>query len=428
MAISCQSFSDYLSRKTEHLDDLILSDLTPTNTLIGSVQTGKFSAEDGVSHTFDKFNRVFPDMSGQWEDVGISSCIGAPCDPSETKIGFGFTRDSYKLQRKSYATDLFCYDLILSADRAKQQFTQIIGVLRDATKLINDNRIRNEYFRISGLKWACTPTGLVPITFTETGDLITVTPSTMPTADLVPSMLQSRLDYQILAGATGQVDPGSPPVLEVSTDSHTIRNMIAGDGNIITHWRFEDFDVASKEFNMYGWTGRVGNFMLKADLHPIRFQIVGNTLRRVFPYTNIAATEGIRGIPNQDYINAPVQISFIWHRKAMMALMRDTTSINPMMPFAARDFGGKWFFAMDNLTCGTAQDANGLTIPIAVDNARRNKGKFLADFSYATQAQFPEYAESFLHLRANQCIQSASPCGLNLGYATQNYSSANTPC
>lgn len=69
MAVSCTQFTDLLSRRSEHLDDEILKDITPLGTLIGMVESGRFPAEDGVSHTFDKFNRVFPDMSAAWDDV-----------------------------------------------------------------------------------------------------------------------------------------------------------------------------------------------------------------------------------------------------------------------------------------------------------------------------------------------------------------------
>jgi len=109
---------------------------------------------------------------------------------------------------------------------------------------------------------------------------------------------------------------------------------------------------------------------------------------------------------------------------AMKALVRDTTVINPEMPFAARDFGGKWQFAMNNLTCGV--DVNGN--PIAVDNSRGNKGKFLADFSYATQAEYPEFAEAFLTLREPACVVDIPRCAADPVCYVQDYSSANTEC
>lgn len=428
MPISCAAFTNFLARRTEHLDDEILRDIVPIGTMIGSVETGSFPALDGVSHTWDRLNWVAPDMSTSWVDVTATGCVGTPCDPAETKIGLGSTRDSYKLQSKSYASDLICYDLAMTADRAVEVFENYVSNLRDATTIINDNRLRNEYFRIAGNKWATTTTGLVPFTFTEAGDLINVTPSVLPTSALFTNHLRNRVQYQLLSGALGKNVEGMPPVIEVSTDMQTIWDLIQGNQTLTNQWRFEAFEAGSKEYSQYGWAGRVGNFMLKADLMPIRFQILGNQLIRVFPYVNIAATLGIKRSVNQAYIDAPVQASFIWHRRAMKVRMRDNTSINPMMPFAARDFGGKWQFVMDNLTCGTSLSSDGLTVPIAVDNSRRNKGKFIADFAYATQAQYPEFAEIILHLRAQPCVVGALPCGYAPTYVTQNYSSSNTLC
>lgn len=343
--ISCTQFTDLLSRRSEHLDDEILRDITPVGSIIGHVETGRFPAEEGVSHTFDKFNRVFPDLSREWSDVPIGSCIGTPCDFTEDKIGLGYTRDMYKLQQKHYATDLFCFDAILSADRAKEQYAHIVENLRDATNFIISDRLRCEMFRIATFKWSCL-TGATPLsafTFTETGNLINVIPSVMPTSQLVVNMLRRRVQNQILQGATGKVPTGMPPEIEVLADMEYIWDLVEGDAALSDHWRFQSFDAGAKEYYQYGWSARVGNFMLHADLNPLRFQIMpdGVTLNRVLPYTNVAATQGIKGIVNPAYLTAPVTAVFIWHRRAMRSMVRDSTSIHPMMPFAARDFGGK---------------------------------------------------------------------------------------
>lgn len=432
--ISCAQFTDFLSRRSEHLDDEILRDVTPASSLIGYVETGQFKAEDGVSHTFDKFNRVFPDLSEAWDDVTAGSCVGMPCDPEPVLIGMGYTRDSYKLQRKTYESDLFCFDQIMSADRAKQQFAHLIENFRDATDIINSNRIRNEMFRIAGTHYLCTMTGLVPFTFNENGtDMINVDvfPGA-PDSQLVMAMLQQQVEQQILVGALGKTVKDVPPKIEVLTDMGTIYNMMQGDSTVSDHWRFREFDPASKEFYQYGWAGQAGNFMLHADVTPMRWQILASgRLQRVFPYLNIAATQGIKGVVNPQYLSAPVQASFIWHRRAMINRMRDSTSINPMMPFAGRNYGGKWQFLMDNITCGWAVAKNeagqDVRIRKAVDNSLRNKGKFHADFSYATEAQFPEYCVVFLHLREPACIVGRPLCNTPT-YVEQDYDSSNHPC
>src|SRR3990167_2301069 len=146
--MDCTKFGDFLIRKSEHLDDKITRSMHPIDTWVGHVETGRFPAQAGVEHTFDRLENVFPDLRGAWEAVTGGACIGTPCDPTTTKIGFGFTRDSYSLYRKSYATDLFCWDNIISADRAKEQYAHIIRTLRRASSIISSHRMRNEAARI----------------------------------------------------------------------------------------------------------------------------------------------------------------------------------------------------------------------------------------------------------------------------------------
>jgi len=432
MALSCRQFTDFLSRRTEHLDDYIIRSLHPVDTWVGHVGIGRFKAEDGVEHTFDRFENVFPDLRGAWEDVTAGSCVGQPCDPSVTKIGLGFTRDSYKLQRKSYETDLFCFDQILSADRAKQQFAHVIRTLRRASSLITSHRFRTEGLRIAKYKWACANNGLQAITATWDPTMTFLSVSALPTSKIGARHLQRRVQPQIREGALGEdINRGTQPMLEFVTDMDEVWNMVEGNPELTDHWRFRDFADAEK-YHKYGWVGQLGNYGLRADWTALRFNVLGpdpavpgNTLLQlVFPYTNVSATEGLKESVNSDFDNARVQLNFIWHRKAMTSLVRDTTAINPEMPFAMRDFAGKWQFVMDNITCG--QDVNGN--PIAVDNTRRNKGKFIADWAYATQAEYPELAEAFFALREPACIVDIPPCANDPGYPLQNYASANALC
>lgn len=433
--MDCRQFTDFLSRKTEHLDDMIIRSLHPTDTWIGHVNIGRFKAEDGVEHTFDRFENVFPELAGCWEDVTAGSCIGQPCDPVETKIGLGFTRDSYKLQRRSYGTDLFCFDQILSADRAKEQFAHIIRTLRRASSLITSHRLRTEAFRIAGKKWVLRDNKLVPLTATWNADCTRLTVNALPQSKITPRHLQRRVIPQRLLGALSDTPVPTQaetrrgavqPWLEFCTDPETLWEMCEGNGELSDKWRFAEFED-TKKFYQYGWDGHIGNYAVRTDTSVLRFKRIQNTnvLQVVFPYSNVSATEGIKEELNDDYENAEFQLSCIHHRMSMTSMVQDTTQINPEMPFAARDFAGKWQFAMDNLTCGV--DVNGN--PIAVDNARRNKGKFLADWRFATKAEYPEFEEWFLHLRQPACVVDSPICAtISNDYPTQDYDSANDPC
>jgi hypothetical protein len=107
----------------------------------------------------------------------------------------------------------------------------------------------------------------------------------------------------------------------------------------------------------------------------------------------------------------------------MRYLVQDTTQINPMMPFASRDFGGKWQFVMDGLVC---KQPDGTLTP--VDNRRRNKGQFIADWQSAIKKEHNEWCEAILHLREPACVYEISPCAESPVYVEQDYSSDNAPC
>lgn len=441
MAISCTAFADYIARKVEHIDDNIIMSMHPLDSQwVGHVSTGRFPAEQGVEHTFDRFENVFPKL-GAWNDVQAASCVGSPCDPTSHKIGLGFTRDSYKLQQTSYETDLFCWDLILSADRATQQFAHFVRVLRRISTIVWSYRFRTEALRIAKYRWVTANNTLVQANAAWNDDMteLTLTPvvagtDVMPTSILGARHLQRRVDPQIRAGAEGgSIVKNAQPMLELVTHMESVWNLVEGDPILADHWRFNQFSDAAKYYR-YGWTGQVGNFGLRADAYSLRFNVKSHVengavvLQVVYPYTNIAATEGIKEDVNSDYDNAPIQIDFIWHRKAMTSLVRDAKAINPEMPFAARDFAGKWQFVMDNLTCGTGTDANGVEFPIPVNNERRNKGKFITDFGGAIRAEYPELAEAFISLREPACIVDIPTCAEDPGYPEQSYESANDAC
>ena len=450
MAISCQAFASYIASKVEHLDEAIILSMHPLDSQwIGHVSTGRFKAEDGVEHTFDRFENVFPQL-GPWKDVQAASCVGTPCDKEQTKIGLGFTRDSYKLQETDYATDLFCWDQILSKDRATEQFAHFVRVLRRVSTIVWSYRFRTEALRIAKFKWVCNNNGLTAITATWNAAMtrLTLTPvvagtSAMPSSRLQATHLQRRVDPQIRAGAEGpKIDKNSAPRLELVTGMDTVWKLVEGDPTLSDHWRFNLFEDAQKYYK-YGWTGTVGNFGLRSDAFSLRFNVISNNLvtgvvvlEVVFPYNNIAATEGIKEDVNADYDNTCVQLDFIHHRQAMTSLVRDARAINPEMPFAARDFAGKWQFVMNNLTCGSIRTAiydgsNQITgytnVPIAVNNELMNKGKFVTSFGGAIRSDFPELEEAFISLRGPACIVDIPEC-FTCGYPEQHYESANAPC
>lgn len=420
--ISAQQFTDILIRRAPHFDEEILKDVTPYDSWIGHVETGKFPAGSGVTHTQDRIHQVYPDLTGAWEDFPDSGCLGSPCDPAEKQIGFGYSRDTYSLQRTSYATGLFCYDQQLTADKAKEQMESLIENLREATGTIVSDRIKMEAFRLAGRKWLA-KSGCPEFTYSWNADYTIMTPSALPTSKLTARMLQRRVQPQILAGAFHRNVVGAPQMLELVTDMDTAWTLKVSEDDLDDRWQFTEFGQLA-EYYKYGWTGKVGNYGVRVDLFPIRFQkLADGTLQRVFPYKNVAATGGIKQEVNEQYDKCIYQLSFIWHRRGMTFLTFDPTSIHPSMPFVVRDMGGKWQFVQDDL----GEDADGR----AIQNKRRNKGQFIADFAMATKPKYTEFVEAILHLREPASVTEVDITDDTLktdNYTTQSYDAFNADC
>lgn len=420
--VKCGAFTDYLIRKIEHLDEEMLKTIVPTDQLMGMVESGPFPAYNGTTHEFDRIERVVPDLTGAWARTTSGSCVGTPCDPDAKKIGFGSTRESYFLEQRSYESDLFCFDEIMTADRAIEQFAGIVMNLKEATVWVVSDWIRLSLLRIAGKKWLASA-ALTDFTYTWDANYENMTVSALPTSKLTPAMLQRRVQPLAYKGAMGMRPKGAEMSLELITDMDTLYAMEQGNTSLQTAWRFKEFDSAAKEFYKYGWAGRIGNYNVHTDLFPMRFVLAsGTTLKRVFPYKTEASTLGIKSVDNDDYILASYQISFIHHPSAMKHLTLNPKSVNPMMPFLNRDLAGKWQFVMDNL----GADANGCVI----DNKRRNKGMFIADFKFSAKPWRTEWEEAILHQREPICVTVNPLCDPSLlSHGSEgNYDSANALC
>lgn len=430
-------FTNFLVDQGPHYDKEIIKSMRATDCAwLGHVPTGTFEPFNGTTLSQDRFEFVNPDISRRWEKVDNSACVGSPCDPPEYEIGFGSSRTTYQLQRQSWRSQLFCFDQMLTYSLAKEMLGWLVSdVLKPATKQIMSNLFRRKALELAGYKWLATK-AMTPFTssWEQTGDqeiylLIKDTAPTNPqpldpTSKLTASMLQRRYHYQWSIGSRGCAD-GQDIMLEVVTDLETLWEINKTTPLITTscgdctdtpqsHWRFTDWADAAKFFK-YGWTGKVGNFAVRADPFSLRFNRVGaGRYQLVPPYINIPATNGIKSIPNPDYANALYQMSFIHNRDAFTALVFRPASVNSGLAFGSRDFGGNWKFAVDNIGC---------------PNPRRNKGYFLADFMLAIKPRHVEWMEAIFHLREPAVVTEVLPTyTLQPPYPAYDYNSANAKC
>ncbi len=436
--ITCADFTQALVNQPPFYDEEIIKDVRPSDaTLEGYYTTGTFDAYTTTSHTFDRVNAVYPNLTKAWTPVDSENCQGSPCDPDANQIGMGNQRFTYSLEKQSWESPIMCFDLQMTKTQAKASIAYYIaGILRPATKWINNFWLMRKAMELSGKKvvvttpvngtlpefnfaWDTNANGEEEFEFLNITDAATGNPID-PTGFLTQNILQREVFPLYQVGATEAGKEGFDK-LELHTDIETLRYLTREEPILQANWRFTEFDGANPQFFKYGFTGMVGDYMARVWLTPLRFNKVSTgRYQTVLPYVNVPATNGLRDIPNPAYQAAWYQFSQINNRRALRYLSFNAQAINPQMPNMVRNYAGMWYFAIDNL----GADCNGR----AIANYRRNKGKWWADFQQAIKPEHPEWLVSFFHLRTSPCVNIIEPCGEDPGYPPQVYNSANELC
>jgi hypothetical protein len=453
--IQACDYPQFFIDQTPKFDEKILEDIKPTDGWLYNVSTGTTPMGTSVEITQDRMRSVHPNTTKQWRRVVANGvgCTGNPCDPPESKIGWGADRLTYYAEEQTWATPLICYNQAMHITHAMQDIDHLISkILKPATTIIS-----SAFLRRRALQWAKYHTtanaSMEDFTFQWTA------PAAFPDEDiyfdcsvdpsnvylLVPQMLQRNFSRAMLEGYAGE-NPFKEtlPFIELVSDLDTVRNLErlgtrqgTGGGSspsVIGNWRFSEWGAAS-EYWRYGFSGQVGNYLVRSDEMGLRFNFVtdlgaGAAPNRyryqvLQPFTNVP-TSGAGGAVgegsevNVDFQNAQFTLTYQMHKKGMELLVPDATPLNPEMPYGHKDFGGTWQFQMDNL----GADASGQVIA----NPWRNKGRFAAWFKYYIRPLHTEFMRVYFHKREQECIPEIDTCSPDPGYPSQNYSSDPPTC
>lgn len=453
--IQACDFIQALVDQTPKFDEMIMEDIRPTDGWLLNISTGTTPMGTPVEITQDRFRHVWPNTTKTWTKRvanGIG-CTGNPCDPPEHQIGWGADRLTYFAEQQAWGTPLLCYDQEMHITHAEEHLAQIINdILRPATTAISSNFLRKRHVFWAKQKNVANA-NMDQFTYTWTlggpngDDEIYFDCSVNPSRvfHLVPQMLQNRFSQLMRRGYAGK-NPfkDTAPYVELVTDMDTCwfldklgGQLGVGGGdtpNTLGNWRFTEWGAANAYWR-YGFSGQVGNFLVRVDEMGLRFNYVTDLgaaaapnryrYQIVLPFKNQITTgaggsAGLGDDANPDFDRAQFAITHISHKKGMELLVPDARPINPEMPYGHRDFGGKWRFAMHDL----GVDANGN----AISNKWENKGQFIAWFVYYVRPLHYEFMEAFFHKREQFCIPEINTCNPDPGYPSQAYSSTLPTC
>jgi hypothetical protein len=449
---NCNTYYDYLFDRSPHFDDDILKDWFPTDDAwIGQVQTLSWDAFTGTQHVYDRIHVGAPDMSQTWaqfdttegnfigyqDGLAAKSCTQATWN--EIAVGWGSERKTYSRYKQSYTTNPLFFDQINTRAKAKEQMSEFIKGVKEMTKMIQSDYLRTASLFFSDALYVCgsgagTP-GQTPVALSTAnfmGQALEVDIggiANLPTSELTVQYLQRFYEPLQYEGyfKSKYVPNGT---FKLITDPLTSQQLVQMNPSLADKWKFETFQKGGELFK-YGMSAGIGNFGIAWDGFPMRFYW-GNSgrLRRVWPYTNVPTTIGVKRKVASEYILAPYQISQIWHPEAMKRLVPSLQSVHPDMPFLTRDLAGKWQFLggnRDKTIVVRSVDTNGNATQTIVDNKRGNIGLLWADFENAIKFERPELIRNILHQREPGCVTDLPACSVAPAYVTQRWS-ANDLC
>ena len=460
--IKACDFTQALVDQTPRFDEMIMEDITPVDGWIGNVSLFDIPMGTPPEITQDRFRTVYPNVTKAWRRVSAANCIGTPCDPPQNKIGWGSDRLTYFEQEQTWTTPLLCFDQLMNVTHAKQQLDNIVSkTLKPATSYVASNFLRRmtlfwgKHRQVANRNFGVPGTdGVFTFQWVNGGangdEEIFFDTSINPNRVflLVPQMLQNEFSPLMRDGYGGE-NPfkDTAPFIELVSDMDTTWTLdklggqqgVGGGNNpnVPNNWRFSEWDSANKYWR-YGFSGQIGNYMVRVDEWGLRFNFVGdlgagahggngNRFRYqvVLPYFNEVTTgaggsAGLGRVPNRDFDKAHFRISFISHKRGLELGIPNMGSINPEMPFKHRNLAGRWEFHMDNL--GADEDG------VVINNEWRNKGKFAAWFKYYVRPMHYEFLEAIFHKGEQMCVPEISTCSADPGYPSQCYESALPEC
>ena len=441
--VSASAFAQLLVDQQPRYSKEIIKAIRPRDSWIGHIATGKFPAHEGTSMFQDRFENVFPDVTAAWDPVPYTNCLGTPCDQTEHTITWGSTRINFALEKQSWATPLICFRQAMHVTHAIEQWNQIISdILAPATSAIMSSFIRKRAMYWADKKWvasaAMTDFNYKWVRTGTASDHETyIYTDQYPTSMLTPEMLQRRVQPLTFRGYHGKhpfSDRENLPLIELVAGMDDcwqldkLVNVAAANSSgptTVANYRFQQWDAASKWWR-YGFSGQLGDFAIRVDPFQLRFMYVGQSgdsaypwkFKLQVPYKNIASSgaggaAGYKSDYDSNYDDAPYAISFIWHKQAMELQSMEDTVLNAEMPFARQNFAGKWLFVMDNLGADSAG--------AVVENKRRDKGQFIADFEQAMRPRYTEFCECIFHQRQCQTVYVVAAYATTHTYPTSYY-------
>lgn len=437
MAISCSTFRAQLAAQTPVYDRIFLQDYKPLNSpVLGRHETAQWPVGTGDTHVFDKIEIGQPNLNSQWQRINATDCASAACSPPIQMVDYGTTRNSYFKEQIQLRSQPFCLTQLMNTTNPQDQVGLIMKGLKKIPELFMTDWLQVHAFDFNTTVQIADndfPT-FTPIRGTNTGGQLTTlnlgNDNNLPQSQLT----WPYLNYlTTILGLNGYHEAGSglaEGMYNLITHSRTWFKLTNGMDSMKDMMALTDPQQASPLFKIgVGIQRPFGNIAPTLNEEQIRFQRVGaGLLERVYPYTNVATTTGIKREVNTAYVNARYALSFLWHPKAIKVWNPSFGKIHPLVPSVNSSFYGQWQFVNPQGAL-ILYNSDGTTC--TVDNGDQRYFYWLVNLEQGFQFMYPELIMPILHLidgSGRGCMINDPVCGDAPQYVEQNYSDNPTQC
>ncbi len=368
MAISCSLLSTTLARQTPLFDKEFLKDFIsdmPGLPFIGRHMTETW--EDGAEvRVFDKVHVGQPDYTAPWQRRSGKDCANTL--PPRQFIAGGTTRDEYWTENKVLTSQLWNLDQLRTIPNLAGQIREMYRNIRRIPMGFTADYLRTRFLAYNDTLYICgsaftemplslgltidPTTGYIPAIAGganvdpngTTINLGTSAVSNLVTSDLSLSYLNY---YQQSLGMKGydQESGLAKGMRSLVTHQRSYQRLVGLNPEVKAQLHLVGVKDVSPLYQIGVGVNAdpFGSFAPTFDDHQLRYQDAGNGLLvRVLPYTNVAATTGLKPQVNPAYLNARYGISYIIHPKAATLFTPKPKKVHEMIPTINSSMWGTW--------------------------------------------------------------------------------------
>jgi hypothetical protein len=381
--ISIGEASDFLTKDANRVSGRIARSLAINSPWINVIETGIFAA--GVADTQRSIvqEAIAPALSQcnpQWASFQCSL-------PPQT-VCYGSTEYQYTPEQYFEKSCPLCLQTSFSAFRNSIRMVEMSYT--DHITTLWNSWIRAKILNLSSTKVVADSTATSFGQIVSNGFQTPFAAGRTPDSPLTFKFLKFIMNYlthSLLAGAEFQWGNGANTYFRLITDQQTIDNF-RSDDSVRNDLRWIAAGDSSEKKNLlqYSWMGPYQGVQFGVDQSIIRVSGIRDdgTVCCVEPFASADASQGTKRVVNEDWLNAPYQISFLLAKNSFFREIPEEYLGEGMTKFERQNWGGKltWHNVLDNC-----------------DNITGNKGFHYWQLASAFRPERPEFAIPILHTR-----------------------------